>query len=186
MDFAIAQPIPVNLPAADAACDHHQQDENRHHREPGIAAGHTVGVERSLMSNDARVGWSFAGRFHIRGYRFVFVDAHALGVGAHVRLVEDAAGQQVKLLVFQGAQQARANLGGGHDLIERDATHLPFPTQTFAKCAHRALLRSQNTPLKFTQIASRTGVQKKSRQRPSNLKVRCNKVCIRARPLVVP
>ena len=42
------------------------------------------------------------------------------GIGANESFIKDAAGKLVEVFLFEGAQTARADLGGGGDLFERD------------------------------------------------------------------
>jgi histidinol-phosphate/aromatic aminotransferase/cobyric acid decarboxylase-like protein len=80
---------------------------------------------------------------HVVGNGLIFVEANVAGIGTHESFVEDAAGQLLKLLFFQSAEQTRSNLGGERDIVERDATLLPLFFQTIAEGSHlrRQLLK---------------------------------------------
>ena len=70
------------------------------------------------------------------GNRLLLIDADVLGVGANISLVEDTAGKEIELFLFQGAEQASSNLCRGSDFVERDGTHLALATQAFAESSH--------------------------------------------------
>ena len=87
----------------------------------------------------SRLGWSFVCGLQVVGDRLLLVNADVLGVGADISLVEDAAGERFELFIFQGAEQASPNLGGGGDVVEGDVPQLPLATQPFAECTHFSL-----------------------------------------------
>ena len=125
--------ILVDFPAADATGDYHQQNQYGKNWEAG-AADRAVGVQGSmLMGNDSGVRRRLLSGLQIIGYGFVFVDTDALGISANVGFVEDSAGQEIELFIFQSLKQAPADFSRGHNLIQRDAAQLTFASQTFAK-----------------------------------------------------
>ena len=73
------------------------------------------------------------------GYGFFFVESDLAGVGAHKTFVEDAAGELVEVLLFEGAQHAGADLGGVGDGIEPDASLLALLTKFFSECTQGRL-----------------------------------------------
>jgi len=72
----------------------------------------------------------------IVGDGFFVVHPQVLGVGPDESLVEDAAGQLVEVLFFDGAQHTRADLGDGGNVIEREVLFLALLTEFFSECAH--------------------------------------------------
>ncbi len=97
-------------------------------------------------SNRLEGSWSamaarrrFLHGLQIAGNGLLLVNPDVLGIGANIALVEDTAGQEIELFLFQGAEQASANLGGGGDFVEGDTPHLALATQSFAECNHLRL-----------------------------------------------
>ena len=68
--------------------------------------------------------------------RLLVVQAEMLGVGADEPFVEDAAGQLVKALFFNGLQHARPDLGDVGNVIEREILPLARLAKFVAECAH--------------------------------------------------
>ncbi len=85
------------------------------------------------MCDELDIGLLVASRLKVIGYRLFFVHAQVLGVGAHESFVEDAPRQQIELLIFEGLQQARANLGGLSNFVEGNAPHLSLAPEPIAK-----------------------------------------------------
>ena len=74
-----------------------------------------------------------AGSNQVIGDGLFFVEAEATGVGADEAFIEDAAGELVEVVLFQGKQHASANLGGAGDFLQRDATLLALLFQPDAE-----------------------------------------------------
>ena len=95
------------------------------------------------MGDQSNIGRRLVGRVQVIGNCLFFVDAEVPGVGANITLVEDAAGKHVEVFLFEGAKQARPNLGSGRNLVERDTTRLALPPEAFAEriCASAGLIK---------------------------------------------
>ena len=75
----------------------------------------------------------------IVSYRFLFVQSHLAGIGAHKTFIEDSAGKLVKVFVLESAQHAGADFGGIGNGIEREAALLPLFAKFFPECSHGQL-----------------------------------------------
>jgi hypothetical protein len=64
------------------------------------------------------VGCSFVRGLQIISDRLLLVDSDILGVSADIPLVEDAAGEQIELFIFQGAKQASPDPCDCGDFVE--------------------------------------------------------------------
>jgi len=73
---------------------------------------------------------------YVSGDRFFFVQAQILGVGADEAFVEDAAGELVEVLLFDGSEHARADLGGVGNILELDALALALFAEFVAELSH--------------------------------------------------
>lgn len=73
------------------------------------------------------------------GYSFFFVQADLAGVGADETFVEDAAGELVEVLFFEGTQHASADFGGFGDGIKPDALLLALLAKFFSECSQGRL-----------------------------------------------
>ena len=73
---------------------------------------------------------------YISGDRFFLIEAKILGVGADKAFVEDAAGELVEALLFDGAEHARTDLGGVGDVLELDISPLALFTEFVAELSH--------------------------------------------------
>jgi hypothetical protein len=123
-------------------------------------AGKLVGG-KSLVAGVGRGYWSgFRGRsaeigrnglllelavaqgFEIFGHRFFFVKPDLAGVGPDETLIEDSAGELVKVFIFEGAQHAGADFGGIGDGLELDAAPLALLAKFFSKGSQGQLLLS--------------------------------------------
>ena len=62
--------------------------------------------------------WGVARGLEIFGNDLIFIEAKTVGVSANETLVEDASGQLVKLILFQGLKHAGSDLSGGGDLLQ--------------------------------------------------------------------
>ncbi len=131
-----ALPVLVDPPAANGSGNYYSQDQNRHEWE-AEPLWHAIRVQRGvLLRDDAGVGSSLASGLLVFGNRLLLVEPDTFRISADVRAVEDAAGKLLELLVFQRLQVAAADLGGGDDLVEGDAAHLPLAPQVFAERTH--------------------------------------------------
>lgn len=74
----------------------------------------------------------------IPGDRVFLVEAEILGVSADEAFVEDAAGELVEVLLFDGAEHAGADLGGVGNILELDALPLALFTEFVAELSHAA------------------------------------------------
>jgi|HubBroStandDraft_5_1064220.scaffolds.fasta_scaffold15113_1 hypothetical protein len=72
----------------------------------------------------------------VPGDGFFLVEAKILGVGANEAFVEDAARELVEVLLFDGAEHARADLGGVGNVLELDALPLTRFTEFVAELSH--------------------------------------------------
>jgi hypothetical protein len=68
-----------------------------------------------------------------------------LGVGADETLVEDATGEEVEVLLFDGLEHARADLGDVGDVIVREFFLLARLAEFVAEFAHVGLRRITGT-----------------------------------------
>lgn len=83
---------------------------------------------------------------YIPGDDFFLVEAQILGVGTDEAFIEDAAGELVEALLFDGAKHAGADLSGVGDILELDASSLALLTEFVAELSHAA---PQSDPAKF-------------------------------------
>ncbi len=92
--------------------------------------------------------WRFLGRGlgqagraggHEISNRLVFVESQMAGVGADKPLVEDTAGKLVEVLLFEGGEEAGANLGCERDIVQRNLALFPLPLQPCPKGFHLAV-----------------------------------------------
>ena len=72
----------------------------------------------------------------VPGDGFFLVEAKIFGVGANEAFVEDAARELVEVLLFDGAEHARADLGGVGNVLELDALPLARLTEFVAELSH--------------------------------------------------
>ena len=130
-------PLTVELPASGSSRDQNEQDKNGDQGKAATDRGaiHVIAAVhgRILMGDQPDIRRVFMRRPQIIGDRLLLVDAKVTGVSANVAFVEDASGKEFELFVFQGAEQARSNLGRGGNFVERDASHLALPPQAFAE-----------------------------------------------------
>jgi hypothetical protein len=77
-----------------------------------------------LLGNQLRVRRGFLGSFQVLSYRFVFVDADALGVGANIGLIKDPTRQKIELLFLKRHQKPTPNFRSCDNFVERNAPHL--------------------------------------------------------------
>ncbi len=75
----------------------------------------------------------------VRGDCVFLVQPEMFGVGANESFVEDAAGEPVEVLLFDGLEHARADLGDLGSVIERDALLLARFAEFVAELAHAGL-----------------------------------------------
>jgi hypothetical protein len=87
---------------------------------------HFLGVELRL-----------AEAVEVAGYGFVIVESEVFGIGADEALVEDAAREAIEILLFDGAQHARADLGCTGNVFERNALPFALCTEFVAELAHQ-------------------------------------------------
>jgi hypothetical protein len=97
-----------------------------------------IGVARRLAiaevgEQSLRLNLAFAEGSQIVSDGFVFVETNLAGVGADKTFVEDAAGELVEVFVLDGAEHAGADLGGGRDGLEREATQLALSAKFFSE-----------------------------------------------------
>ena len=83
-----------------------------------------------------RLGRARTGRSHVVGNGLILVEANVTGIGTNKSFVENAAGELLKLLFFEGAKQTGPDLRGERDVVERDATLFPLLFQTIAEGSH--------------------------------------------------
>ena len=57
---------------------------------------------------------------------FILIESNDPGIFPHHAFVEDAAGEDIELLLLQGLQMAVADFGDAGDGFQRDAAELPF------------------------------------------------------------
>ena len=94
------------------------------------------------------LGLAQAGK--ILGDRFLVVQAEMFGVGTDEAFVENAAGEQIKVLFFDGLQHARADLGDVGDIIEREVALLARVLELVSELAHRDPARAMEPALVMT------------------------------------
>jgi hypothetical protein len=109
----------------------------------------TVVIAESIVTNVAELGQNglllnliLAQRGQIVGDGFFFVQSDLAGIRPHEALVEDAAGELVKMFVFEGAQHAGADLCGVGDGIELDAALLALFAKFLSERTHGQLRRT--------------------------------------------
>ena len=68
--------------------------------------------------------------------RFFGIEAEVLGVGADESAVEDAAGELVEMLLFDGLQHARADLRNTGNIVERELFFLARLAKFVSELAH--------------------------------------------------
>jgi len=100
-------------------------------------------------------GRGVAGSFEVIGNGLIFVEANEAGIGADEALVEDAAGQLVEFIFFQGLQHAGADFGGDGDFLERDLALFALQFQFFAKGRQTSLPLSLDGERNFTLSKSK-------------------------------
>jgi hypothetical protein len=101
-----------------------------------------------IRKNGLLLNLAFAQGGEIVGDGFLFVEADLAGIGAYETLIEDAAGKLVEVFVFEGAQHARADLGGIGDGVERDAALLALFAKFISKRS-QGWLRRTGFPLRM-------------------------------------
>jgi hypothetical protein len=109
----------------------------------------TVVIANNIVTNVAELGQNglllnltLAQRGQVVRYGFFFVESDLAGVGAHETLVEDAAGELVKMFVFEGTQHAGADFCGVGDGIELDAALLALFAKFLSERTHGQLRRA--------------------------------------------
>ena len=80
---------------------------------------------------------AFAQGLQIIGDGFFFVESDLAGVGANESFIKDPAGKLIEMFVLQGAQHARADLGGIGDGVELEAALLALFAKFFSKRSQR-------------------------------------------------
>jgi hypothetical protein len=85
-------------------------------------------MKRMLVGDNFIVRRRFLSCFQVFSDSLVLIDANTLGIGADVRLVEDAPREQVELFFFERQQQTATNLCGGDNFVERNTPHLSLLT----------------------------------------------------------
>jgi len=75
---------------------------------------------------------------YVAGDGFLFIEAQMLGISADKTFVEYAAGKLFEALFFDGAEHARADLGGVGDVLELDAQSLALFAEFVAELSHAA------------------------------------------------
>lgn len=93
----------------------------------GISLGFSLGSGIDL---------SLAQAGEIGGDGFVVVEFEVLGVGADEAFVEDAAGEAIEVLLFDGLEHTRADLGDVGNVIERERFFLALFAKFIAEFAH--------------------------------------------------
>ena len=73
--------------------------------------------------------WGTTSSGEVVGDGLFFIEAQVAGIGADETLIEDAAGEAVELLVFEGLQQAGADFGGRRHGVKRHALTLALAFQ---------------------------------------------------------
>jgi len=82
-------------------------------------------------------------------YGFFFVESDLAGVGAHKAFVEDASGELVEVLFFEGAEHASADFGGVGDGIEPDALLLALLAKFFSECTQGRLRQTDSISVRI-------------------------------------
>jgi hypothetical protein len=111
----------VSLPPSNRSRHHDQQNKHGHDGKAGTVVRPVRVNGRMLLGDDASVFRLFVSSFHVLGNCLILVDPHTFGIGTNIGFVEDTAGQEIKLFVFEGTKQAGTDLGRGDDLVERDS-----------------------------------------------------------------
>ena len=101
-------------------------------------------------SGFCRNGRDVAGSLQVFGNGLIFVESNAARIGADEALVEDAPGQLVELIFFQGLQHARPDLGGDRNLLQCDLALFALQFQSFAKGRQTSLPLSPDGERNFT------------------------------------
>ena len=91
--------------------------------------------------NGPKLDWILARGGEIVRYSFVFVETDLAGVGANETFVEDAAGELIKVFVFEGSQHARADFRGFGDGIEIEPALFALFAKFFSERSHVWLRR---------------------------------------------
>jgi hypothetical protein len=91
----------------------------------------------------------FAYGGQVVGYGFFFVEPDLAGVGAHKTFVEDASGELVEVLLFEGAQHASADFGGIGDGLEPDALLLALLAKFFSECTQGRLRQTDSISIRI-------------------------------------
>ena len=73
------------------------------------------------------------GSDQVVGDGLIFVQVQAAGVGTNETFIEDAAGELIEVVLFESDQHTSADLGGGRDFFQRDATLLALLFQSDAE-----------------------------------------------------
>lgn len=94
-----------------------------------------------IRRNGARRELILARGGEIVRYGFFFVEADLAGVGADESLIEDAAGEQVKVFVLEGAQHAGADFCGLGDGLEIEPALFALFAKFFSEGSHGWLRR---------------------------------------------
>jgi hypothetical protein len=95
--------------------------------------GEIGGRVAEVRKNGLRVNLGFAEGGQVVVYDFFFIEADLAGVGADKAFIENAAGELVKMFVLNGAEHARADLRGGGDGVERNATQFSLLAKFFSE-----------------------------------------------------
>lgn len=72
----------------------------------------------------------------IVGEGFFFIESDDAGIGADKASIEDAAGELVELLLFEGAEHTRADFCSAGDGVEGEAATLAVLAKFFSKNSH--------------------------------------------------
>lgn len=95
----------VELPSTKGGSDYDQQNNDRQEGESAAARilrrTMSVGIDL-LLGELAEFRLFFPGRLHVVGDRLFLIDSQILSVSADKTLVENPAGQKIKLLLFHG------------------------------------------------------------------------------------
>ena len=92
--------------------------------------------ERLIPGKGLRIELSLAQSPQISGDCVFRVESQHLGVGANESLIEDTAGEHIELLLLDGLQHPRVDLGDVGNVIERKAAPLAFLAKFFPECSH--------------------------------------------------
>jgi len=68
--------------------------------------------------------------------RIFGIEAEVLGVSADESAIKNTARELIKLLLFNGLQHSRADLGDVGNVVEREFLPLPRPAEFFSELAH--------------------------------------------------